>query len=167
MIQNIEIKNVDFKNIDQNKQREILEYISVKVVEVFRKNIVKVYIKNAPFLKGNYVSVEEMMDAVSVKINNNPLFCKIFIDEDKLGWKDRNGEPVHSIPFQNFYEPGFVSKEVRTLNDYWKMPIEGKQEQEWVIVETLIEVERFLKTDLINYIKNKLAKRRSVKNGNQ
>ena len=166
MVQNIEIKNVDFKSIDQNKQKEILEYISNKVVETFKKNIVKVYIKNAPFLKGNYIPVEEMMNAVSVKINSNPLFCKIFIDEDKLSWTDRSGEPVHSIPFQNVYEPVFVSKEVKTLNDYWQMPIGDKQEQEWIVVETLTEVDRFLKTDLINYIKNKFAKQRSVKNGN-
>lgn len=167
MIQNIEIKNIDLERVNQSTQKEVLEYISKKVVEVFKKNIVKVYIKNAPFLKGNYILVEEMMDAVSVKFNSSPLFCKIFIDEEKLGWKDENGEPVHSIPFQNAYEPGFVSKEVRTLSDYWRMPIGGRQEQEWIIVETLNEIERFLKTDLITYIKNKFAKQRSVKNGNQ
>lgn len=166
MIQNIEIKNIDFKHIDQKNQKEILEYVSAKVVEVFEKNIIKVYIKNAPFLKGNYIPLEEMIDAIAVKMNNSPLSCEIFIDEGKLSWRDREGNNVHSIPFQNIYEPGFVSREVKSLDDYWEMPINGTQEQEWAVIETLSEVSRFLKTDLVNYIKNKLTKQRSVvKNG--
>ena len=168
MVQNIEIKNIDFKYVDQKMQKEILEYISSKVVEVFRKNVVKVYVKNAPFLKGNYIPLEEMIDAIAVETNNNPLSCKIFIDEGKLNWKDRDGNKVHSIPFQNVYEPGFVSREVKSLEDYWEMPISGIQEQEWAVTETLSEIDNFFKTDLVNYIKNKLIKQRSViKNGKQ
>ena len=43
MVQNIEIKNIDFKYVDQKMKKEILEYVSTKVVEVFRRNILKVY----------------------------------------------------------------------------------------------------------------------------
>ena len=48
------------------------------------------------------------------------------------------------------------------------MPISVIQEQEWAVTETLSEIDNFFKTDLVNYIKNKLIKQRSViKNGKQ
>ena len=112
MIQNIEIKNIDFKYVDPKMQKEILEYVSTKVVEAFRRNILKVYVKNAPFLKGNYIPLEEMIDAIAVETNNNPLSCKIFIDEGKLNWKDRDGNKVHSIPFQNVYIFSWLSWDI-------------------------------------------------------
>ena len=167
MIENIEIKNVDFRLINKQNQKEILGYVVNKVEELFKTNITKVYVANAPFLKGNYIPLEEMLAAISVTMTDNPLSCRIFIDEDKLRWEDRNGNAIHSIPFQHIYEPGFISKEVHTLGDYWQLPIDGKQEQEWAIVTTITEIYKFFQTDLVNFIRSKVVAQRSGGNGKQ
>ena len=76
MVQNIEIKDVDWKSIKMPIQKEILEYVTKKVVEIFKKKVTKIYEINAPFLEGNYVPLEEMLGAISVDFYNNPVSCK-------------------------------------------------------------------------------------------
>lgn len=163
MVQNIEIKDVDWKSIKMPIQKEILEYVSKKVVEIFKKKVTKIYEINAPFLEGNYVPLEEMLSAISVDFYNNPVSCKIFIDEDKLSWRDKDGDAIHSIPFQHIYEPGFISKEVKALREHWQLPIGGRQEQEWAIIETIEEVGSFFKTELVTFIRNRLSQKGGTK----
>lgn len=100
-----------------------------------------------------------MLSAVTVVYDMNPPSCKIYIDEDKITWKDSEGESVYSIPLNKQYYDGFVTKEVKTLNEYWMLPISSIQEESWIIDRTYKGIVEFIQKEFVQYISNKLRRK--------
>ena len=80
------------KSLNKKDLEDALKYLTENLENIFKSNIEEVYRINTSILKGNYVPLEEMLSAVTVVYNMNPPSCKIYIDEDKITWKDSKGE---------------------------------------------------------------------------
>lgn len=147
------------KSLNKKDLEDALKYLTENLEKIFKSNIEEVYRINTSILKGNYVPLEEMLSAVTVVYDMNPPSCKIYIDEDKITWKDSKGESVHSIPLNKQYYDGFVTKEVKTLNEYWMLPISSIQEESWIIDRTYKGIVEFIQKEFIQYIFNKLRRK--------
>ena len=138
-------------------RKQIAEYIAYSC-----KNIVESKIKLAYALNtskrgaGNFVSLEEMLSSVSVIASHNPVAVSVFIDENKIIWEDKLRKDLHST---NDSE-GFYS----TYQEYISQRPSGSfvnsatalRTNKWVMDESLIEIQRFINTDLQSYLRDKV-----------
>lgn len=134
---NLDIKNL--RKLDKKTLQKVLQQISKEAERLLKKNIAEVYLINSQIrIKGNYVPLEEMLDAVKIDFDNKNLSFSIGIDEDLIEWKDKFGEDIYEVETNQ-------EEQVSSLKEHWKTPIRGVKEDDWFLNKTVEELSSFIK----------------------
>lgn len=163
MIQNFELPMDFMRNVPDKLKKEVAETAKKELYKIYTKNVEAVYAINSHIRrKGNYVPLEEMKSAIAINLTSSPKWkIEIFIDESKISWTDKSGEPVHQVnyPGENKDLNGAL---VTSLDEHWRTPIERKQESTYYTSKTMLEMGDYLTTDFLDYVVKRI---KEVNNG--
>lgn len=124
-----------------------------EATKILREKIKRVYEINERFHpERNYVPLEEMLEAVSVSHQNSPLSISVFVDENKISWKDYQGKEIHEIPGPGEDYEEIKQRKVKTFDKHWKTPIENTREDIWFLYEAWSEIKKYVETDFVKKI---------------
>lgn len=144
-----------FSRLNSILKNQAFQYLSEKTVSILRKKIEMVYAINSKIrVKGNYIPLEDMLNAITVSYSTKDLSFSVFVDEEKIIWKDENSMPIYKVG-------EYITSQEETvtdLNGHWSTPILGKKEDEFYIDKTMDEIEVFIKKDFVQYLQ-KLIRR--------
>lgn len=165
MVKSIQLPLQQVRLFDKKSQKKILEYAGKKIKEMYSDILTNIYkINMYKRTAGNYIPLEEILESIDVKYDYQNVSLSIFINEDKIKWRDENGEPIHKVamwidePSESDWKA--IKKEqqdiegqyVTSLEDYWKTPIRNTQEEELAIEFLYNNIELFVKGDFAQYL---------------
>lgn len=158
--------------LPQGLKKQATDFLAYSCKEILENKIKLAYAVNASKRTGkNFISLEDMLGAVSVDISYNPVAISVFIDENKILWEDkmreRRGENSHrgdegfTFSYQDSIVGGSEGREK------FKREAIMTQKNDWVLKEVLADIQLFIKKDFQFYLENKILRQQggSYKNG--
>ena len=98
MVKSIQLPLQQVRLFDKKSQKKILEYAGKKIKEMYSDILTNIYkINMYKRTAGNYIPLEEILESIDVKYDYQNVSLSIFINEDKIKWRDENGEPIHKV----------------------------------------------------------------------
>lgn len=153
-------------------KKQAVDYLAYACKEILEGKVKRAYAINASKRTGkNFISLEDMLEAVSVDVSYNPVAISVFIDEGKILWEDkireRRGETSHygdegfAFSYQDSIVGGSEGREK------FRREAMTMRQNDWVLRESLVDIQSFIKKDFQFYLENKILRQQggSYKNG--
>lgn len=149
--------------LPQGLKKQATDFLAYSCREILENKIKLAYSINASKRTGkNFISLEDMLGAVSVDISYHPVAISIFIDENKVLWEDklreRRGENSHrgdegfTFSYQDSIVGGSEGREK------FKKEAIMTQQNDWVLRESLVDIRKFIDKDFKFYLENKILR---------
>lgn len=130
-----------------------MNYLKENALRIFKEKITEVYKINSDRIQ--VIDLPLFLRAIKTYDIDKWSFS-IKIDEDLLDFKTRSGEQIYQYTDGGKMFAGGYGEEVRNLREYWHSPIMSLSESDWYKGEFTKTISEFLKSDFINFAKNKI-----------
>lgn len=138
--------------LDKKQRKQLSEFLGQHAKTFLENRIEEVYRINSQIrVEENYIPKQEIFESLEVSFSSDFSLISIFLDESKIEFKDEQGREIWEV------SPGSWSlknyEKVDSMEEHWKTPISGVQEQEYFFNLALNDLKQFIKNNLPNYIK--------------
>ena len=130
-----------------------MNYLKENALRIFKEKIIEVYQINSDRIQ--VIDLPLFLRAIKTYDIDKWSFS-IKIDEDLLNFKTKSGEQIYQYTDGGKMFAGGYGEEVHNLREYWHSPIMSLSESDWYKDEFAKTISEFLKSDFINFVKNKI-----------
>lgn len=130
-----------------------MNYLKENALRIFKEKITEVYQINSDRIQ--VIDLPLFLRAIKTYDIDKWSFS-IKIDEDLLDFKTKSGEQIYQYTDGGKMFANGYGEEVHNLREYWHSPIMSLSESDWYKGEFAKTISEFLKSDFINFVKNKI-----------
>lgn len=154
----------NINQLPQNLKRQVVDFLAYSCREIVENKIRLAYSINSNKRHGdNFISLEDMLGAVTVDVSYVPFNLFLFIDEEKILWeKGRNSRRVgndrnNSEGFAFSYQDSIVGGSEGEHNSREDAIL--TRQNDWVLSESLRDIRKFIDKDFKFYLENKILRK--------
>ena len=138
-------------------RKQIAEYIAYACKSIVESKVKLAYTLNASKRgAGNFVSLEELLSSISVVVSHTPVAVSVFIDENKVMWEDKLRKDLHSTSDTDGFSKTYQEYVSERPSGSFVNSATTLRSNKWVMDESLVEIQRFINTDLQSYLRDKI-----------